>query len=53
MATAKQRRAARQNIKKAQQRWQEMTHAERVMARPEKFRFQKTKHIVRKRNRNV
>ena len=35
MATDKQKEAARENIKKAQQRWQEMTPRERSLAQPE------------------
>lgn len=35
MATNKQKEAARENIKKAQQRWQEMTPRERSLAQPE------------------
>lgn len=35
MATEKQKEAARRNIKKAQQRWQEMTSGERSSAQPE------------------
>ena len=35
MATDKQKEAAKDNIKKAQERWQEMTPAERALAQPE------------------
>jgi hypothetical protein len=35
MATDKQKEAARENIKKAQERWQEMTPRERALAQPE------------------
>ena len=35
MTTDKQKEAAKENIKKAQQRWQEMTHRERALAQPE------------------
>src|SRR5512135_1790577 len=35
MATDKQKAAARQNIKKAQKRWQEMSHREHALAQPE------------------
>lgn len=35
MTTNKQREAAKENIKKAQQRWQEMTPRERALAQPE------------------
>ena len=36
MATDKQKEAAKENIKKAQRRWQEMTHRERALVQPEK-----------------
>jgi hypothetical protein len=35
MATAKQREAAKENIKKAQKKWQEMTSREHSLAQPE------------------
>ena len=35
MATAKQKAAARRNIKKAQKAWQEMSHRSRARAQPE------------------
>lgn len=35
MITDKQKEAAKENIKKAQQRWQEMTPRERALAQPE------------------
>jgi hypothetical protein len=35
MATAKQKKAAKENIKKAQRRWQEMTPREHALAQPE------------------
>ena len=35
MATTKQREAARQNIKKAQARWQQMTPRQRALAQPQ------------------
>ncbi len=35
MATAKQKEAAKENIKKAQQKWQEMTPREHSLAQPE------------------
>ncbi len=35
MATTRQRQAATKNIKKAQQRWQEMTPRQRALAQPE------------------
>ncbi len=35
MATDKQKEAAKENIKKAQKRWQEMTHREHALAQPE------------------
>jgi hypothetical protein len=35
MATNKQKEAAKENIKKAQQRWQEMTPREHALAQPE------------------
>jgi len=35
MSSNKQKEAAKENIKKAQQRWQEMTHRERALAQPE------------------
>lgn len=53
MTTTKQRRAARQNIKKAQQRWQEMTHAERVLARPKKLDTKKLPPRYHTQNRNT
>ena len=35
MATKKQIEAARENIKKAQKKWQEMSHRERALAQPQ------------------
>jgi hypothetical protein len=35
MATTKQREAARQNIKKAQAKWQNMSHRQHALAQPE------------------
>ena len=38
MATERQREAARENVKKAQRAWQEMTRTERVRAQPQRDR---------------
>lgn len=35
MATIKQKRAAKKNIKKAQAKWQDMTHRQHALAQPE------------------
>ncbi len=35
MATQKQLEAAKENIKKAQKKWQEMSHKEHALAQPE------------------
>ena len=50
MASTKQRKAARKNIKKAEKAWESMSHAERVKAapsRPYRVHTKKWERLVR------